>query len=146
MAEPASSSSTNFFRRHHHHNFLFLLLLGVVLLLLHRADGATAPFTGPSTAVVATFESPHQGSYFNHLTVNTETQTLYVGAVNYLYSLYPDLSLWQTVKTGPTLDNPDCPPPMEQFQDCSETKKEMDSYNKALVVDYSQQRLIACSR
>ena len=96
--------------------------------------------------MVATFESPRAGSRFNHLTVNTETQTLYVGAVNALYSLYPDLSLWQTVKTGPEMDNPDCPPPMEQFQDCSYAKKEMDSYSKALVVDYSNQRLIACSR
>ncbi|XP_076447874.1 plexin-A2-like isoform X2 [Babylonia areolata] len=120
-----------------------VLLLSVVLLLPVR--GAEKTSTRHADAVVTFFESPHPGNDFIHLTVNTETQTVYVGAVNYLYSLQPNLSHWQTVKTGPKPDSPDCPPPILNFNDCSYPKKETKSYNKVLVVDYTHQRLIACS-
>ncbi|KAK7102707.1 hypothetical protein V1264_020889 [Littorina saxatilis] len=122
------------------------LLLPVLLLFLLGFEPTVLGIARTTSGdVVGTFESPHPGSKFEHLTVNKQKPTLYVGAVNYLYSLYGDLSLWQEVKTGPQKDNPDCPPPMVQFTECVHTKKDMDSYNKALVVDYKNQRLIACS-
>jgi hypothetical protein len=34
------------------------------------------------------------------LTVNTETQRLYVGAMNFLYSLSPDLAMVQQVRSS----------------------------------------------
>lgn len=132
------------------HRRLFHLVLAFLLVLFlpaRRVTGTADVNAGAEArAVVATFDSPIASGVFNHLAVNTETQTLYVGAVNHLYSLHPNLTLWQVINTGPELDNPDCPPPMPQLQDCTEEKKPTDSYNKALVVDYTNQRLIACSR
>nr|KAG5704613.1 hypothetical protein BaRGS_031877 [Batillaria attramentaria] len=146
MAVAASSSSPT---NHHPHPCLryiptLLILLTTFPHLPVLVDGA-ATETPASQAVVSTFDTPYASSNFIHLTVNKETQTLYIGAVNYLYSLYPNLTRWQKVQTGPKLDNPECPPPMPQFQECSSPKKEMPSYNKALVVDYVNKRLIACS-
>jgi hypothetical protein len=43
------------------------------------------------------------------------------------------------------LDHPDCPPPIPGFEQQScQDKKNMDSYNKVLVVDYVNQKLISC--
>lgn len=138
-------------------SIIFLVLLGhldlfgsMFLLPVQstiQTFGTTSPLSSAATdSVVETFDSPHANSQFNHLTVNTETQMLYIGAVNRLYSLYPNLTLLEDVETGPKLDNPDCPPPVPEFQDCLQEKKLTNSYIKALVVDYTHQRLIACSR
>lgn len=46
-----------------------------------------------------------------------------------------------TVETGPRADSPDCP-----AVDCLQTvvKRSTDNVNKALVIDYTDTRLIAC--
>ena len=77
----------------------------------------------------------------NHLVVDKNTGRVYVGAVNRLYQLAPDLNLVVKVVTGPKKDNPDC-----SMMDCPKDveKKLTDNVNKALVIDYTTSKLISC--
>lgn len=78
---------------------------------------------------------------FNHLVVDKNTGRVYIGAVNHLYQLSPDLELVIDETTGPKLDSDVC-----SIVECTDTtsKKLTDNYNKALVIDYSTTRLISC--
>lgn len=111
---------------------IFLWLLVVIHGLL--ADG------GP---IVATFsESAANGHHrLQHLVVDKHSALVYVGGVNRLYQLSPELDKQVTVETGPRDDSPECP-----AVDClgSVVKKSTDNVNKALVIDYTDTRLIAC--
>lgn len=90
--------------------------------------------------IVRTFSRP-EVKRFNHLVVDKNTGRVFVGAVNHLYQLSPDLELVIDEVTGPKLDSDSC-----SFQlECPNDKKEMtDNYNKALVIDYTTTRLISC--
>lgn len=80
-------------------------------------------------------------SPFNHLVVDKNTGRIFIGAVNKLYQLSPDLELAGTVTTGPKHDSPEC-----SVIDCpaSAVRKLTDNVNKALVIDYTTTRLISC--
>ncbi|XP_041350001.1 plexin-A2-like isoform X2 [Gigantopelta aegis] len=80
----------------------------------------------------------------NHLTVNTETRDLYVGAVNHIFHLTDNFTVLETAETGPRNDNPNCPP-VTQLGKCSYPQTPTDSHNKALMIDYTNRRLIVCS-
>ncbi|XP_069483946.1 plexin-B2 [Ambystoma mexicanum] len=77
----------------------------------------------------------------NRLTINTDTGTVYVGAVNWLYQLSDDLQEQMRVETGPQKDNKACTPPIDVTQ-CSPI--EMDNYNKLLLLDKPNNRIIEC--
>ncbi|KAF4525115.1 hypothetical protein B566_EDAN005057 [Ephemera danica] len=78
---------------------------------------------------------------FNHLVVDKNTGRVFVGAVNRLYQLSPELDLVMSEITGPFEDAPEC-----SVLDCPPTviKKPTDNVNKALVIDYTTTRLISC--
>ncbi|XP_055388312.1 plexin-A4 [Condylostylus longicornis] len=77
----------------------------------------------------------------NHLVVDTVTGRVYVGGVNRLYQLSPDLDLVETVKTGPQNDSYDC----TALECASNTQRELrDNYNKVLLIDRATSRLIFC--
>lgn len=78
---------------------------------------------------------------FNHLAVDRNTGRVYIGAVNRLYQLSPDLELIISEVTGPRNDSVEC-----SILDCppDKKKKPTDNYNKALVIDYTTTRLITC--
>ena len=98
-----------------------------------------------SRYVVSEFPSENEDPVqFNRLTVNRETRELYVGAVNYLYHLTDNFTVLEVANTGPRDDNPNCPP-VTQLGKCSYPQTPTDSYNKALMIDYTNRRLIACS-
>lgn len=78
---------------------------------------------------------------FNHLVVDKNTGRVYIGAVNYLFQLTPELELVVAEKTGPELDSEECSV-LECTADVS--KKMTDNWNKALVIDYTTTRLISC--
>lgn len=98
----------------------------------------------PSNHVVATFVDPlgDNTTVNNHLVVHKETGILYVGAVNRIYQLDPNLRLLAFNKTGPYEDSLEC----SGFRECPmKTKVQLtNNVNKALVVDYSRAKLIAC--
>ncbi len=79
---------------------------------------------------------------FNNLVVDKVTGRVYVGAVNKLYQLSPDLTLTVSAVTGPKEDSPSC----SVLPDCpaSVEKKLTNNVNKALVIDFAESRLIEC--
>lgn len=106
------------------------------------ALGAACAAARASQDVVCTFSDKVAAptTLFNHLVVDRNTGRVYVGAVNIIYQLSPDLELAQSIKTGPVNDSAqctfDCPPNF--------VKKPTDNVNKALVIDYATSRLITC--
>ncbi|XP_076304731.1 plexin-A2-like isoform X2 [Tachypleus tridentatus] len=86
------------------------------------------------------FEDVHS-EQFSHMAVYSITGKVYVGGVNKIYQLTPMLTLEATVVMGPKEDSDDCP----VTRICPQVpKKLMNYYNKALLIDYAQSRLIAC--
>ncbi|XP_063064094.1 plexin-A2 [Engraulis encrasicolus] len=80
---------------------------------------------------------------FNHLTVHQTTGSVYIGAVNRVYKLSGNLTLLVSHDTGPEDDNKACYPPLI-VQPCSEPLVSTNNVNKLLLIDYSQNRLLAC--
>lgn len=95
---------------------------------------------GEGSNVVRNF-SDSEVERFNHLVVDMNTGRVYIGAVNRLYQLSPDLENVLTATTGPELDADEC-----SVLECttSVNKKLTDNVNKALVIDYTNSRLISC--
>ena len=84
----------------------------------------------------------HEIPQFSNLAVDKNTGRVYIGAVNKMYQLSPDLELTKSATTGPKEDSPlcsvlpDCPANIE--------KKLTNNVNKALVIDYAESRIIEC--
>ncbi|XP_025831162.1 plexin-A2-like [Agrilus planipennis] len=100
----------------------------------------TLALASASSVIVRTF-SDNEVERFNHLVVDKNTGRVYIGAVNRLYQLSPALDLVIAEKTGPEYDAFEC-----SASECSAgvQKKLTDNVNKALVIDYTTTRLIAC--
>ncbi|XP_068110109.1 plexin-B1 isoform X3 [Hyperolius riggenbachi] len=100
-------------------------------------------FLGTSIAGAQAYVTFSQNTtIFNHLTLDTNTGTLYLGATNYLYQLTEDLNLEkQPVQTGPVLDSKDCLPPVTT--ECAHLQN-TNNHNKLLLVVPSQNELIVC--
>ncbi|XP_042325939.1 plexin-A4 [Sceloporus undulatus] len=81
--------------------------------------------------------------YFNHLVVDERKGHIYLGAVNWIYKLSGDLEIQASHQTGPDIDNPKCYPP-RLVQPCNEQLISMNNINKLLLIDYKENRLIAC--
>ncbi|TRY95428.1 hypothetical protein DNTS_004838 [Danionella cerebrum] len=90
-----------------------------------------------------TFHPERREWAFNHLTVHKSTGALYIGAVNRVYKLSGNLTLQVSHDTGPEDDNKACYPPLI-VQPCSEPLVSTNNINKLLLIDYSQNRLLAC--
>ncbi|XP_039766033.1 plexin-A1 isoform X3 [Ornithorhynchus anatinus] len=78
-----------------------------------------------------------------HLVVHNKTGEVYVGAVNRIYKLSSNLTLLRTHVTGPVDDNEKCYPP-PSVQSCPHGLVTTNNVNKLLLVDYAENRLIAC--
>ncbi|XP_072521525.1 plexin-A2-like [Salminus brasiliensis] len=89
------------------------------------------------------FQSDRRDWSFSHLAVHQSTGTVYVGGVNRIYKLSSELNLLVTHNTGPELDNQACYPPLI-MQPCSEPLSYTNNVNKLLLIDHSQNRLLAC--
>ncbi|XP_072858585.2 plexin-A4 [Pogona vitticeps] len=81
--------------------------------------------------------------YFNHLVVDERKGHIYLGAVNWIYKLSSDLEVQAFHQTGPDIDNPKCYPP-RIVQPCNEQLVSTNNINKMLLIDYKENRLIAC--
>uniref|UniRef100_A0A8C3KX81 Plexin A2 n=1 Tax=Chrysolophus pictus TaxID=9089 RepID=A0A8C3KX81_CHRPC len=91
----------------------------------------------------STFHSEHRDWTFNHLTVHQSTGAVYVGAINRVYKLSGNLTILVAHKTGPEEDNKSCYPPLI-VQPCTEVLTLTNNVNKLLIIDYSENRLLAC--
>ncbi|MBN3297416.1 PLXA2 protein, partial [Amia calva] len=108
----------------------------LVLLIL-------SPTPCSSQASLISFHTENRDWSFNHLTVHQKTGTLYLGAVNRVYKLSGNLTLLVSHNTGPEDDNKSCYPPLI-VQPCNEPLTATNNVNKLLLIDYSQNRLLAC--
>ena len=120
-----------------------LLVLSTIYICTNDAAAAAR-----SNNIVKYFTDDVNKGHFNHLVVDQNTDRVYVGAVNMLYMLTADLGLYKTHKTGPKEDSPNCPPPPDDClcsTNCEEyQKRPVNSINKGLLIDYSQNRLLVC--
>ncbi|XP_020863472.1 LOW QUALITY PROTEIN: plexin-A2 [Phascolarctos cinereus] len=112
-----------------------VVLFSVVWVLL-------LPLTA-GTPQLSTFHSENRDWTFNHLTVHRGTGAVYVGAINRVYKLSGNLTIQVAHKTGPEEDNKSCYPPLI-VQPCSEVLTLTNNVNKLLIIDYSENRLLAC--
>ncbi|NWH88201.1 PLXA2 protein, partial [Aegithalos caudatus] len=110
-------------------------LLCLLLASLSRHASGSASFN--------TFRSENRDWTFNHLAVHRGTGAVYVGAINRVYKLSGNLTILVAHKTGPEEDNKSCYPPLI-VQPCSEVLTLTNNVNKLLIIDYSENRLLAC--
>ncbi|MEE6502157.1 hypothetical protein FKM82_004423 [Ascaphus truei] len=101
--------------------------------MLHGDDSPKNPFR---TFVISDWS-------YNHLVVHHITGDVYLGAVNQIYKLSSNLTILRTHVTGPVEDNEKCYPP-PSVQSCPHDLVTTNNVNKLLLVDYSENRLIAC--
>lgn len=108
-----------------------LLILGVIASAV--AEGTPSLFK--------TFFTQDWG--LTHLVIHNKTGEVYIGAVNRIYKLSDNLTLLRTHMTGPVDDNEKCYPP-PSVQSCPHGLVVTNNVNKLLLVDYTQNRIIAC--
>uniref|UniRef100_A0A8C1NFA2 Plexin A4 n=1 Tax=Cyprinus carpio TaxID=7962 RepID=A0A8C1NFA2_CYPCA len=90
-----------------------------------------------------TFRMEYPEWTFNHLAVDHRNGNVYLGAVNRIYKLSPGLDVQVSHQTGPDEDNRNCYPP-RIVQPCSEPLTLTNNVNKMLLMDYRENRLLAC--
>ncbi|KAI1897965.1 hypothetical protein AGOR_G00088720 [Albula goreensis] len=91
----------------------------------------------------STFHVENPEWTLSHLAVDSRNGNVYLGAVNRIYKLSPGLELQVSSITGPDEDNRKCyPPPI--VQPCGEPLALTNDVNKMLLVDYRENRLLAC--
>ncbi|XP_052415262.1 plexin-A1b [Carassius gibelio] len=111
------------------------VLLGLLTVCIspHLSEGSSEPFRS--------FSPSEWG--LTHLAIHNKTGDVYVGAVNWIYKLSSNLTKLRSHMTGPVVDNEKCyPPPSVQL--CPHDLAPNSNVNKLLLIDYSQNRLIAC--
>uniref|UniRef100_A0A674E8G2 Plexin-A1 n=1 Tax=Salmo trutta TaxID=8032 RepID=A0A674E8G2_SALTR len=112
-----------------------LLLLGVLVLLVGPSQ------TGGQPQAFKTFYPPDWG--LTHLAIHNKTGEVYVGSVNWIFKLSSNLTKLRSHMTGPVVDNEKCYPP-PSVQSCPHDLAQTSNVNKLLLIDYAQNRLIAC--
>lgn len=144
MAKPAAATS-GLPRQLHHSKmkftFMVLILLNSHLIVPIGPLIASAQRTVLATNVSYAFFEDLNNERFTHMTVNDYTGQVYVGGVNKIYQLSPLMTLETTADMGPREDSADCPVTRLCVQ---ATKRPTEYWNKALVIDYPQSKLISC--
>uniref|UniRef100_A0A8C7C2R7 Plexin-A3 n=1 Tax=Neovison vison TaxID=452646 RepID=A0A8C7C2R7_NEOVI len=110
--------------------------VGLLLLFLPAVAGAVGGSrTFPAFMVTDTT--------LTHLAVHRVTGEVFVGAVNRVFKLAPNLTELRAHVTGPVEDNARCYPP-PSMRACAHRLAPADNVNKLLLVDYAARRLVAC--
>ncbi|XP_055368141.1 plexin-A4 isoform X3 [Betta splendens] len=132
--------------------FLCCFLSSVVLPVTSQTVVQASPIHSAGSQVItaslqeeeyASFRAENPEWTFNHLAVDYRNGNVYLGAVNRIYKLSPDLEVQVSHETGPDEDNRKCYPP-RIVQPCSEPLTLTNNVNKMLLMDYRENRLLAC--
>uniref|UniRef100_A0A3B3Z805 Sema domain-containing protein n=1 Tax=Periophthalmus magnuspinnatus TaxID=409849 RepID=A0A3B3Z805_9GOBI len=128
--------------------FLSCLVLPVPCLTMVHGPQALSSGSQVITASLqqdqyASFHAENPEWTFNHLAVDYRNGNVYLGAVNRIYKLSPSLEVQVYHETGPDEDNRKCYPP-RIVQPCSEPLTLTNNVNKMLLMDYRENRLLAC--
>ncbi|CAJ0959645.1 unnamed protein product [Ranitomeya imitator] len=115
----------------------------ISLFMLLATVSAVSQKTSQTKINFTTFYAEQADWTFNHLVVDERTGHIYLGAINRIYKLSEDLKVLLTHQTGPDEDNPKCYPP-RIVQPCNEPLVYTNNVNKMLLIDYKENRLIAC--
>uniref|UniRef100_A0A672ISZ3 Plexin-A2 n=1 Tax=Salarias fasciatus TaxID=181472 RepID=A0A672ISZ3_SALFA len=110
------------------------LLLGLLLIM-------SSSFSGGQPPPFKRFAPPE--CWLTHLAIHNKTGEVYVGAVNWIFKLSSNLTKLRNHMTGPVVDNEKCYPP-PSVQSCPHDLAHTPNVNKLLLIDYAQNRLIAC--
>ncbi|KAJ8359303.1 hypothetical protein SKAU_G00158280 [Synaphobranchus kaupii] len=110
-----------------------LFLLGALAMLAQ-----TRAVPAPS---FKTFSPSDWG--LTHLVIHNKTGEVYVGSVNWIFKLSGNLTKLRSHMTGPVVDNEKCYPP-PSVQSCPYDQVQTNNVNKLLLIDYAQNRLLAC--
>ncbi|XP_040143115.1 plexin-A3 isoform X4 [Ictidomys tridecemlineatus] len=108
-------------------------LLLLLFLTMEEGLGSSRPFR----AFVVT------DTTLTHLAVHRVTGEVFVGAVNRVFKLAPNLTELRAHVTGPVEDNARCYPP-PSMRVCAHRLVPVDNVNKLLLIDYAARRLVAC--
>ncbi|XP_061074980.1 plexin-A1-like [Conger conger] len=111
------------------------------LLFLLGALGTLAQSHATPAPSFKTFSPPDWG--LTHLVIHNKTGEVYVGAVNWIFKLSGNLTKLRSHMTGPVVDNEKCYPP-PSVQSCPYEQVQTNNVNKLLLIDYAQNRLLAC--
>ena len=95
-------------------------------------------YLSPSLGQNAEFQSD---TLINNVVADPHTGRLYIGAVNALYQLNPDLGVESRTETGPKRDNRQCTPPVT---DACDNAVDTDNHNKLLLVHGGKDVLVVC--
>ncbi|XP_063782835.1 plexin-A4 isoform X2 [Pseudophryne corroboree] len=115
----------------------------IVQFTLLTTVSTISPKISQAKTHFTTFYAEQADWTFNHLVVDDRTGHIYLGAINRIYKLSEDLKVLLTHQTGPDEDNPKCYPP-RIVQPCNEPLVNTNNVNKMLLIDYKENRLIAC--
>ncbi|XP_031726702.1 plexin-A1-like [Anarrhichthys ocellatus] len=110
------------------------LLLGLLLIM-------SSSFSGGQPPPFKRFVPSESG--LTHLAIHNKTGEVYVGAVNWIFKVSSNLTKLRSHMTGPVVDNEKCYPP-PSVQSCPHDLAQTPNVNKLLLIDYAQNRLIAC--